>query len=342
MRSANLWLALLQLLSLAALGYFLIAGEAQPWLLAVLLALIALPMLALVHRQLQLRAQLRTLVSELARAADGNYTMRLLAQHDSELQEAVFSINELLAQLAALQGRTIRSEAARKTLLSNISHDIRTPLTSIIGYIDVLRDDLEASPAQKAQYVQIVGEKAAALKRLIDDLFQLAKLDADELTLQPERLDLAELAREAVIARLPELDQAGVQLRADIPDAVCAVDADRLSLQRIMDNLLLNALQHGASGGVLGVRLTSGMDADQECWVLNIWDRGSGIAPEESERIFERTYRADRSRRQSQSGSGLGLAIARELAILHGGRLEVQSEPGVKTVFTLTLAQAKS
>ncbi|SCW33954.1 Signal transduction histidine kinase [Paenibacillus tianmuensis] len=278
-------------------------------------------------------ARLKAMVAALRRTTQGNTNTRLLANDDRHLDEAIFSINELIEQLAKVHVRTIRSEAARKSLLSNISHDIRTPLTSIIGYADALKDDIAASTEEKERYLDILSGKAVALKELIDEIFELAKLDADEILLKPETLDFAEIVRESVIGFLPELKKYAIELKVNIPEEACFIEADRVSLLRIVSNLIKNAVEHGKDGKVLGIEL---MEATGKYRLL-VWDRGSGISPDDLPRVFERMYRTDRARNPSAQGSGLGLAIAKVLAEKHSGTLWAESEPGVKTTFGFSI-----
>ncbi|WP_028559733.1 sensor histidine kinase [Paenibacillus pinihumi] len=293
--------------------------------------------LALLGQQLRYRSKMKEICTALIRAVQGNVNTRILAKEDRLLNDVIFKINELIEQLSKLQVRTVRSEAARKSLLANISHDIRTPLTSIIGYVDAIKDDLGGTRDRHQQYVEIVAEKSAVLKALIDNIFQLAKLDADEMPITTERLDLAEITREAVILFMAKLAQYGMKLDAEIPDAPCYVDADSISTQRILANLIQNAIQHGSSGGVLGIRMSSSGGS----WNVEIWDCGTGISSADLEHIFDRMYRSDGSRKQWNGGSGLGLAIAKGLADKNGGHLTVASDPGRLTVFTLSLPAAE-
>ncbi|WP_409343200.1 sensor histidine kinase [Paenibacillus sp. MBLB4367] len=283
--------------------------------------------------RLRFLSKVKGMVEALNRAVRGNVNTRLLAKGDPAFDEVIFSINELIEQLDKLGVRTIKSEAARKSLLTNISHDIRTPLTSIIGYADALKDDIAASPELKREYVEIISRKAGALKELIEEIFHLAKLDADEAPMKPEAVDFAEIARESVIAFLPELQMAGMELQVSIPEGSCMVLADRLSMLRIVNNLMKNAVQYGAEGKAAGIELTE-YNAEYE---LCVWDKGAGIAAEDLPRIFERMYRTDRSRSSGHGGSGLGLAIAKALVEKNGGVLLAESEPGRKTAFRFSI-----
>ncbi|MCY9513478.1 sensor histidine kinase [Paenibacillus apiarius] len=287
----------------------------------------------LLFMRFQFMTKLRGMIAALKRAIGGNVNTRLLANDEPLYNEVIFSVNELIEQLDKVRVQTLKSEAARKSLLSNISHDIRTPLTSIIGYVDALSDDIAASSEEKQQYVAIISTKATALKNLIDEIFHLAKLDADEVPLQPETLDLAELAREAVIDFLPELKKADMELNVSIPEEKCLVTADRLSLRRIMNNMIKNAVQYGQHGKILGVELSEHATEYQ----LSIWDKGPGIPKDELTKVFERMYRTERSRNPLHGGSGLGLAIAKALVEKNGGEIWAESEPGRKTSFSFSV-----
>ncbi len=338
-KDKNALLLLLQALLLIGLVWLEFAAVAAPaaavrWgLLAALLAITGVQGWV----RFDFRRQQAALIAALQRAIQGNLNTRLLTNELHWLDEIVFAINRLIEQLDNCNIQTIKSETARKRLLSNFSHDIRTPLTSIIGYMDALKDDIGASEEEKREYIEIVLRKANALKLLVDEIFHLAKLDADEMPLKMERLDLAELIREAVIDFLPELNRHAIALQADIPEDVCPVQADRVSLQRILGNLIKNAIQYGQDGGVLGVQLQAAAGEFRVC----VWDRGVGIAAEDLNNIFERLYRADQARSAGR-GSGLGLSIARALVEKNGGTIWVESAPGEQTSFIFTLPDLRN
>lgn len=323
----------LQLLLLAGLILIKATNQPQSFLRGVLFIAFAAITVMLLLMRLRFKAKLAGMIDALKRAGSGNVNTRLLANDEPAVNELIFAINELIEQLDKIRVQTIKSEAARKSLLSNISHDIRTPLTSIIGYVDALNDDIAASRAEKLEYIGIISRKATALKQLIDEIFDLAKLDADEVPQRPQRLDLAEMARESVIEFLPALKQANMKLTVSIPEEKCLVTADRLSVQRVLNNLMKNAVQHGQQGEVLGVELTEHAGFYQ----LTIWDKGQGIPEGELTKVFDRMYRTERSRNPMYGGSGLGLAIAKALVEKNGGKIWVESEPGQKTSFTFSM-----
>jgi signal transduction histidine kinase len=270
----------------------------------------------------------RSATRKLAAAVGGNYAARLSADDTPGCPELAFSVNALIEALETNRASAIRSELARKSLLSDISHDIRTPLTSIVGYSGALRDGLAASEAERAEFAAILDAKSRSLAAMVEDIFSLAKLDADEIPMRPESVDLAELTRSVVIDFLPAFAAAGIEPVVDIPENPCVVFADRLSVARILRNLVQNALQYGKNGKYLGVSLR----ADGGCLELTVEDRGPGIPVEDLERVFTRMYRRDAAR-NSSSGSGLGLAIVRALAEKNGASVSARSESGVSTAF---------
>ncbi|MGO4545450.1 sensor histidine kinase [Paenibacillus sp. 2TAB23] len=282
---------------------------------------------------LRFRMKLVHMSADLKRAVDGNFKTRLFAKEDAIWNEVVFSINEIIDQLEQVKIESVKSQSTRVSLLSSISHDIRTPLTSIIGYVDALKDGIAASEQEKQEYIAILSIKASALKEMIDEIFIMAKLDADEIPRKEETIDLAELTRELLIEFLPELKKNGIALETQISDVKYSVQADRMGLMRTIGNIVKNAVQYGKDGKVLGVDL---LELDDE-YKLLIWDRGPGIPEEELAHIFERSYRSDKARSSVSGGSGLGLAIARSLTEREGGRIVVQSKPWEKTSFGVFL-----
>ncbi|MVO99062.1 sensor histidine kinase [Paenibacillus lutrae] len=333
----TLSLQLLQLLVISALILAELAGPPPGWLRwACLLTLFLLSWLYL-YEQLRTRARLHQIQQELRRVLDGNRTTRLLAKDSPSMNEVIFTINELIHELEQVQIEAVQSQAARKSLLSSISHDIRTPLTSIIGYVDALKDGAAVTQQEQRDYLDILSRKAGALKHLTDEMFNMAKLDADEFPIAAEPLDLAEAARESLIEFLPELKQAGMELIIRIPEEKrFMIAADRLSLNRILGNLIKNAIHYGKEGGVLGIELTEIKGGDYQ---LSLWDQGPGIAPGDIGHVFQRMYRSDAARSPSSGGSGLGLSIARALTEKNGGRIGVSSVPWSRTAFTLIFPQ---
>ncbi|UAC49719.1 HAMP domain-containing histidine kinase [Bacillus aquiflavi] len=266
---------------------------------------------------------LKHTINQLKRANSGSLNTRLFANGDHLFNQFIFAINELIQQLEKVQIQTIKSQISRKRLLSSISHDIRTPLTSIIGYIDALKDNIAVSEQEKQEYFEIIAKKANGLKDLIEEIFNLAKLDADEIPIKEEYLDFSEAVRESLIEFLPVIQKEGMSIEVTIPETKCYIFADRLSIARIINNIIKNAIQHGKKGKIIGIEMIETHDAYQ----LNIWDKGPGIPKADIGNVFERMYRSDQSRNQLNGGSGLGLAIAKALAEKNRGEIWAESIP---------------
>lgn len=305
--------------------------------------LVALPAALLVALLARLRSDVASL-GAVARldaligdAIAGNYNARFRPESPSPLDAALDGANALVSLLEETRAGVIRSEAARKSLLSDISHDIRTPLTSIIGYIDALKDDIASDGAERDEYVAILDAKSRALKAMVEDVFHLAKLDADDIPMRPERLDACEVAREALIEFLPAFRSRGIDPVADIPDESRFVVADRLSLERMIRNLIQNALQHGGECGYVRVRVETG---EGGAIAISVADRGRGISADDLPRVFDRLYRRDAARGSLALGSGLGLAIVQRLAEKNGAVVSARSERGAETAFEIVFPPA--
>lgn len=271
--------------------------------------------------------------TKLGRVLKGNLQTRLFTRNDPSLHSIVFSINELIAELERVRIEAKRSEESRKQLLSSISHDIRTPLTSIIGYIDALKDGVAVSEIEKKEYLKILYMKSNNLKHLVNEIFNMAKLDANEFPLKEEELDFSEVTREVLIEFLPELSKHNLELQVLIPESTCPIIADHLSLMRIMSNLIKNAIYYGKDGKTLGIELLE-TDTDYE---LLIWDKGPGIPKHDLQNVFERMYRSEQSRNSSSGGSGLGLSISKALVERNGGHIWVESTPWKRTTFGFSI-----
>ncbi|MCY7856646.1 HAMP domain-containing histidine kinase [Bacillus sonorensis] len=329
-------LLILQLAAIAGLLFIHVnAGSLGTFSIILYIVLFGITAVLFITR-LRFISDLQLIDTELKRVAGGNLRRRLLAKDDRLFNDIIFSINELIEQLEKVQINAAQSEAARKRLLSNISHDIRTPLTSIIGYIDALKDGVASSEQEKQEYLHILSKKSSGLKQLIDEIFNMAKLDANEIPLNIESFDFAELVRETLIAFLPELKKHHIELHAQIPDQQCLIMADRLSLVRVIENLVRNGVHYGKKGKVLGIELT---ETEREYQLL-IWDQGPGIPESDIEHVFERMYRRDRSRKLDE-GSGLGLAIAKFLVEKNHGSIWAESIPWEKTTFGFSLPKQK-
>jgi signal transduction histidine kinase/putative methionine-R-sulfoxide reductase with GAF domain len=222
----------------------------------------------------------------------------------------------------------------KSQFVSNVSHELRTPLTNIRLYLGLLR---HGQADKHEQYLDVLEREATRLTRLIEDLLDLSRLEAGAVRLDLEVLDPDEVAAD-VVARLGALaHERGLQLTCRAAAEPLAVRADRAQLLQALINLVGNALNYTPSGGQVEVSVAPAVAEDIPCAVLAVADTGPGIAPAERSRIFERFYRGASASQGHAAGTGLGLAIVAEIARLHGGRVELDTEVGVGTTFRLLL-----
>lgn len=261
----------------------------------------------------------------------GNIKHRILLKNKGRYSYLALIFNEITEKLQSQVVKNKTAEDSRKRLLSNISHDIRTPLTSILGYVEALKNDLSLDHEERNKYLNILINKSRNLKSLIDEIFQMARLDANDFELDYVIFDLAEITRECLIDFLPEIKRKNFNTEINIPDKDCLIYGDRLSVERIIKNVLKNSIQHGKDGKFIGVKLV----AIKRDFILYISDKGSGIKKEDIPYIFERLYTGDKTRNRSLAGSGLGLSIAQKLLEKHGGKISLESVEGEKTTFKL-------
>ena len=278
------------------------------------------------------RKQLRQILDVLVAAKNGE-NKKIFIKDNGVVSKISFEINELIYSHNQELSRQKRLEQANKELLTSLSHDVRTPLTSLLGYLDALEIDI-VDDGEKEEYIKIARKKAYDLKRLIDTLFDWFKIDSKELKLIMQDTDICELTKEIVIDWLPTLEQKEITPEIEIPDEEWIIELDLSAYKRMVSNLIQNAVEHSSCSHLK-------VAAKQNNGIISIIvkDNGIGIGKDKLPQVFERLYKGDTSR--SRQSSGLGLSIVKELAKMHGGRVTVQSNIGEYTEFTIELPMFK-
>ena len=232
-------------------------------------------------------------------------------------------------QLEALE----KTDALRREMVAHVSHDLRTPLATLHGYIETLKlKDSELAPAERERYLAVALDQSERLRRLVGDLFELAKLDAREQAPVCEPVSLAELVNDIAQKFQLEAQRNGSTIDIEAGEGVPMVNADIALVERVLENLLDNALSHSPDGGTIRIPIAFSGDSVR----VTVSDSGPGIAPEHLPRVFDRFYQAGNAHRGS-AHAGLGLAIAKRIVELHGARLEVESTLGRGTAFSFQL-----
>ena len=248
---------------------------------------------------------------------------------DKALIHLSSQINRLLDDRQRIQADFRRSEISAKNMLSNISHDIRTPMTVILGYLEIMRLEAEG----KDKMVAKVEQKARKVMELINQFFTLAKLESGDTQVEMGRVNLSECCRENVLDFYELLTQKEFQVEIEIPEEPVFVEGNEEALQRILFNLISNAVRYGSDGKYLGIAVrTEGAFA-----LIHVTDRGKGIEKAFAGTVFERLFTMEDSRNREIQGNGLGLTIARNLAVKMGGDITLVSETDVSTTFTVKL-----
>lgn len=294
---------------------------------ALLAALLAL--FALFCRLLRVREQLIIVKDALADIKNGNPNRRVLSRENDMTRQICCGINEIALANQSQLIRQKQAEQAYKRLMGSLSHDVKTPLASLVGYLEAVEDGL-VSGYELEEYIHVAVDKAHQMKDYVEALFEWVKLDAGEQIFHFEVCDLNELTRGIIADWVPVLEGSGFAYEATIPLTEYFTQLDPGAYTRILNNLLQNVIAHSN-----GDKLVFRMAEDSEKAEITIADNGKGIAPSDLPHIFERMYQCDRSR--SAKGNGLGLSIVKELVNVHKGRITAASPPSGGTVFTLLL-----
>jgi histidine kinase len=272
--------------------------------------------------------------------AAGHYRQRVEVVSEDELGQLAGSFNQMAATLE-------QTEAIRRDLIANVAHELRTPLSSIKGYMEGLIDGV--LPPQPDTYQQVYQE-ADRLQRLVNDLQELSRVEAGAFELERQPLALPDLIRQTATRLRPQFEEKGVSLNLELPANLPSVLADEDRLSQVLLNLVGNALQYTPSGGRVTVAATSpdstqprtnGQPITASHLLVTICDTGLGIPPEHLPHLFTRFYRVDKSRSRAGGGSGIGLTIARHLVEAHGGHIWAESQgEGQGSMFGFTLPLA--
>ncbi|MEO3750677.1 ATP-binding protein [Streptomyces sp. B6B3] len=268
---------------------------------------------------------IRALTGAAQRMGSGDHTARVPVppRGDDEVTRLAQAFNTMAASIES-------HDRERKALVSDVAHELRTPLANVRSHLEAAEDGVLPLDAE---LIGSLREEAALLERLVCDLQDLALADAGMLRIHPEERDAADLAGQAAAAHRARAESSGVALRVDAPADPVPVWADPARLRQALGNLVSNAVTHTPAGGRVEVAVRRSGDTV----LLTVSDTGRGIAPEHLPHVFDRFYRADPSRSRATGGSGLGLAITRHLVEAHDGRVEARSTPGRGSEFTIRL-----
>jgi signal transduction histidine kinase len=260
--------------------------------------------------------------------AGGEFRKRLNIHSNDEIGELAASFNQMVVALQNL-------EEMRRGFIANVSHELRTPMTSVRGFVEGILDG--TIPQEKhREYLMVVRDEVNRLNRLVNDLLDLAKLEAGEMKLTLRNFDINELIRRCIIKLEALITEKDISIEADFEDEEILVNADSDAIERVVINLLHNAIKFTPEKGKIHFKTERQKDRIQ----ISIEDTGVGIDPEEIPMIWDRFYKSDKSRGRDKTGTGLGLAIVKNIINEHKQDIQVESEPGKGTRFVFTLGRA--
>ena len=264
--------------------------------------------------------------------SEGNLNTSVEVVGDDEFSGMAANLNKMAEDIRCLMEKERESERTKNELITNVAHDLRTPLTSIIGYLELLEHNRTIPPELQSKYIEIAYGKAKRLEKLIEDLFGFTKLNYGKMAMHVTQLDIVKLLSQLLEEAYPNFAAKGLSydLQSNVPAKM--IMADGTLLARLFDNLIGNAIKYGADGKRVLVQIR----AKDEVVTVSVANYGYVIPADELPLIFNKFYRVEQSRSSSTGGTGLGLAIAKEIAEMHGGTIGVTSDLN-GTVFTVKL-----
>ena len=280
----------------------------------------------------RVKAQINGMLDALEDIKAGNGNRRILSATDEFTASIAYEVNDIVSSYEKELSSFRQAEEVNKQLMTSLSHDVKTPLASLVGYLEAVESKM-VTGAEQEEYIRVAAEKAHHLKEFVTVLFEWVKLDAGEQIFHFELCDLNELSRNIMADWVPLLESHDLTYEIEIPETEYMTRVDSTAYTRILNNLLQNILTHSVASQV-SLTVT---ETEQQAKIV-VADNGKGISISDLPHIFERMYQCDHSR--AAKGNGLGLSIAKELVSVHKGTITAASIPGAGTTFTIMLPKA--
>lgn len=264
--------------------------------------------------------------------SEGDLNTRIDVEGDDEFAMIASNLNRMEEDIRDLMDKEREAERTKNELITNVAHDLRTPLTSIIGYLELLSNGVSLSPEMQKKYIDIVYIKAKRLEKLIEDLFGFTRMNCGKISMNVGKVDIIKLLGQLLEEFYPSFADRDLtyELTSNVPALVISADGNLLA--RLFDNLINNAIKYGAEGKKVLVKV----NAEENVVTVSVTNYGYVIPEEELPLIFNKFYRVEHSRSTTTGGTGLGLAIAKSIVDMHGGTISVTSDLN-GTVFTVRL-----
>lgn len=308
-------------------------GSTISVLLFVLLGILLFSLVFLLLQRKMAR-DIETIAHAVKQISEGDLSTRLELEGEGELTDLAENLNRMEEDIQELIDKERTSEQSKTDLITNVAHDLRTPLTSILGYLELLRKNQKLSPEMQQKYLDIAYNKSVRLQKLIEELFGFTKLSYGKINMNVAKVDIVELLAQLLEESYPNFQKNGLSYDFVSNRKSQIIEADGDLLARLFDNLIGNAIKYGKEGKRVRVNLR----ADREIVTIKIVNYGYVIPANELPLIFDRFYRTDHSRTNASGpgGTGLGLAIVKNITDMHHGTVSVSSDLS-GTVFTVRL-----
>ncbi|MCW6075256.1 HAMP domain-containing histidine kinase [Clostridium sporogenes] len=301
------------------------------WLLIIIIIILFILLLNERIKTKRITAKLKNILKENSRERIKFYNL------SGNKKELVRGMNIFLDEYESISIDNKNYKDHHQKMISNISHDIRTPLTALMGYVDLLSDN-SITKEKREEYVSIIKERGTALKDLMEEFFQVAKLECNDVDITIEKFNISEIVRKNIITFMNEINERNITPEINIGDEEIFALGDKNYMSRIITNLISNSLKYGYEGKVIGIDLKE----DNKWVILSIWDKGKGIDKNELPYIFDRLYTGEKSRNRNLQGSGLGLSIVKNMVQHMNGSITAKSIPYEKTIFTVKIPKGNS
>lgn len=274
------------------------------------------------------------IISSLSKVSFESVNDRIrLVTSDKSIKNLCLEINSFISRFYTLKVSETESKEAMKKMISNISHDLRTPMTVMLGYIDQLNYNSSLTEKEKKEYLIKLEKKVYETITLMNEFFSLSKLESGDEVINIEELNVSEIVKKSILSFYETLETNEINVEVDIPEKDIWALGNEEAITRVLNNLITNSIKYGSDGKVIGIKLYEENDL---VWIEQ-WDKGKGISESEKNKVFERLYTLDESRNKDYQGSGLGLTIVQTLINKMNGEIYLKSIPYEKTVFKFYL-----
>lgn len=284
-----------------------------------------------------LTRRLRRMTGIIEQFDRGDLDRRVPVRSNDELGRLAQTFNSMADTLQENVRELKKTDQLRRELIANVSHDLRSPLASIQGYLEtIIIKGSELSKEKKEKYFDVILKNTVGLRKLVDELFALSKLDTRQVEPDLEAFSISDLVQDVAMNFEPKAEEKNIDINLECSAGVPLVRGDIAMIERVLSNLIENAIQYSEEGGDIAIELVPNKDSVR----IRVKDTGSGISEDDLPHIFDRFYRAEKSRSRASGGTGLGLAIAKKIMELHGREIYAQNRKSGGTVFTIELDRA--